>query len=533
MFIAMKRKLFFVKGFLSLLMATAAISACKDEDPQGAPSLYVGEVTTFSLSPMGGTKIIELQTNVEVSLNTSATAEWCTVSLSGKTLTVTFERNATFAVRSTSAEVSITGKSETLTFEQGGQATAKFVVDTATASSEQPGEPITRTYDGVIGDIYHSAYDRKGEAFELIYYLKPNAVLDLALIVYYCRSGVGNGTFGFIDVEVATGGNNTSFTNVLDDYLVGDHSDAVGKANYPRPAFIELPEPIANVTAVKIIVDGQTSSAQLASCAEMEFYGIGAVSDVPYIMSNITSHYFDFGGGSVEFSAITNAESFTANAPGWCTATVNGSFVTLEASANTTGEYREAIVTITGSNGATEEVKIMQPRTVGEGRQLAVDLASPDSYADSWASDDGNALGVSGKKNGLFELMFDYTNLDYHYDTYWHSNYEKNEIETNGPITSPHNLYIHLASASSLSYIAYYVRNYPEGNRNGNWGAIEVYVKYSGGSDWEYQMSYNCGRDGNLSQIIMPRLLHDVTDVRIRITSQQNSSCSELKFFSE
>ncbi|MDR1342397.1 MAG: hypothetical protein LBK18_03965 [Prevotellaceae bacterium] len=527
----MKRKIFSAKGFLSLLVAAVAISGCNDDDElTGPPSLYVGEVTTFFFAPTGETKIIELQTNVEVSLNTQSTASWCEASLLGKTLTVTVGRNATFATRSTTVEVYIPGKSETLTFEQGGQPVAKIPVDTAHASSEQPGYPITNSYDGVTtGDHYHSAWGAPGGPFELVYELQSNPVLELAMITYYPRpksvntsTGVAtcpNGTFGVVSIAVSV--NNGPFETVKQGYAIGDPVNAA--ASYPDPAYIELDAPVANVTAVKITVDGLSSKANLASCNEMEFYGTGSpAATEPYLVPSKSSHDFTSEGGSTIISLVTNAKSLTASGAGWCTAVINESFITIAASENSSGAYREADITITGDNGATTQIKVTQPRIVDEGKEVTVDFSSPDSYADSWIPDDGETDGIT---NGPFANVF-----DNNYDTYWHSNYDEELIETNGPISAPHNLYFHLTSASSLSYIAYYPRDYPNGG-NGNWGNIEVYVKRSG-SGFEYIMSYNCEGKGSRSQIVMPEVLTGVTDVRIRITSQQNSSCSEIKFFS-
>jgi hypothetical protein len=534
----MKRKLFSIKGFLSLLMATIAISACKDDDPTGPPSLYVGEVTTFAFAPVGETKTIELQTNVEVSLNTQSTAAWCEVSLSGKILTVKVERNSSLADRSTTVEVFIPGKSETLTFTQGGQSSVKFLVDTAYASSEQPNSVMAYTYDGITDGSahYHSEWNSPGGPFELVYELQTAPVLELAMVVYYPRPKTTNnegqpvcpnGTFGTVSVAVSV--NNGPFEIKKQDYTIGDPS-AAGAASYPVIAYIELDEPVANVTAVKIIVDGLSSKGGFASCAEMEFYGTGSPTVTePYLVLNSTSYDFAAEGGSTSISFVTNATSLTASGAGWCTITTEGGFVSITAPENSSGRFRDATITVTGDNGATAQIAITQPRTVNEDNsvQLTVDVES--SSVDSWYFDEGTTGhgedGLNdGLKNGPLFNLFDGS-----YATYWHSNYSTTEGDGSGPVEGPHTLDIHLASASSLSYINYYTRGYPGGS-NGNWGVVVISVKRGG--DWVEVMTYNCKQKDGRSQIVMPEVLSGVTDVRIYI-NQQNLNGSELRFFSE
>ncbi|MDR0414492.1 MAG: hypothetical protein LBH84_03655 [Prevotellaceae bacterium] len=537
----MRKTNFFVKGLLTLCMATAAISACDKDEATGPPALYVGEQLTFSFAPAGETKTIELQTNMEVQLDKANTAAWCEVSLSGKTLTVTIAPNTSLAMRSTTVMVFIPGKSETLTFEQGGQPSAKMQVDAAYASSEQPSEPISRTYDGVIGDIYHSKYDNGGMMFELTYLLKPNPMLELAMIAYYPRSNKGNGTFGTVSVEVEVDGSG-SFEQVLTNFACGGVDPIPGagpdgsatqeeRDHYPDVVYIELDRPVANVTSVKIIVDGSKSRGGHASCAEMEFYGTGSTTITePYLLLNKDRYDFTSAGGSVGVGVVTNATDFTVSGEDWCTVTRSGNFVTFTAPENNTGSYREATVTITGANGAApQQIKLTQARIVGESRQLEVNKDV--SYANSWYPDDGTTEGKD-YPNGPFN-----TNVfDDDYTTYWHSNYDDELVNTNGPTHSPHNVYIKLASPSDLSYIVYYPRNYPNGG-NGNWGAIQVYVLRAGGDfnnpeAYEYVLDYDCGGKGGASQIILPQVMN-VEAVRILIVNQQNSSCSELRFFRE
>lgn len=524
----MKRKNYaFVKGFLYLAMAATTITACKDEEPEAAPSLYVGETTTFVMSANGETKTIELQANVAITLNTQGTAEWCKATLSGKTLTVVAEPNTALASRSTTLEVSVPGKAETLTFEQGGQPSVKLRVASATASSEQQNYSIANTYDGITdGSIhYHSDWNAPGEQFELTYNLEPDERLELSMVAYYARpktisSTTGlpvcpNGTFGKMEVWVATGG---AFTKVK-DFTCGDPIN--NAAEYSIPAYIELDEPIAGVTAVKIVADGATSKGGFASCNEMEFYGTGTPGySQPYLLTGKSTLAFGAGGGSEDISVVTNATNITASgANGWCTVTVTGLFVNIAAAENSTSQSRTATVTITGDNGQTGTITISQARVIAEGAQLTVDAKShADSYYDEDATDDaGNVTG------GPFNLTFDDK-----YTTYWHSNYDDERIEELGPVTPPYNLYYYLTDAAELSYIVYYPRNYPTGG-NGNFAAIEIWVS-TGNDNFTKVMDYNCGGKGTESKIDLPDAISNVEAVQI-VVKTDLGSCSEMAFF--
>lgn len=508
-------------------MIVAAMSACKDEDPV-TPSMYVGETTTYALSANGETKTIELQANVAMTLNTQSTAEWCTVTLSGNKLTVVVEANNTFETRTTTVEVSIPGKAEILTFKQGGQPAVKFQINSATATSEHEGNEIANSYDGVTdgGAHYHSNYGNdvenngKSASYELDYTLEPNPVLELAMVAYYARPKGGttnlpvcsNGTFGAVEVWVKTT-DKPEFTKVK-DYTCGDPTNA--PADYPIPVYITLDEPIAGVTDVRIVVDGTSSKGGFASCAEMEFYGKGASGVTePYLLISKNSLTFGAAGGSEDISVTTNAESITASDAGWCTATVNGLFVTITATENTsTSEPRTATITITGSNGVTKTLTVSQPRTVPSGAtQLTID---PDkSYSNSASGDEG--------ANGPFEKTWDDD-----FTTFWHSNYGEETIEELGPIAPPYELYYYLKDAAELSYIIYYPRNYPNGG-NGNFGAIEVWVS-GGNENFTKVMDYNCGQKGTESKIELPNVIPNVEAVKIVVLTKLGS-CSEMQFY--
>ncbi|MDR1342189.1 MAG: hypothetical protein LBK18_02910 [Prevotellaceae bacterium] len=523
--------MFFTKRLLSLCMATVAISACEKDEPSGAPSLYVGEVTAYTLLPDGETKTIELLSNAQIGLDTEGTADWCHVTLSGNTLTVKADPYTGFVPRSTKVSVYIQGgQYEELTFSQLGKEVAiTYQVDSATASSTHEGEGIEFTFDGVRvadqGLIYHSNYGQDTitpyNTVTLTYYLHPSQVMNLAMIAYYHRQSLlqekGNGTFGYIDVYTSTSDVNSgsmTWDQQKQHYRCGNYGII---KTYPFPVYIELDAPVANVTAVRIVVDCTTSKAGFASCAEMEFYGTASpdAASTSYLELSKYRHEFDTNGGSEIISVLSSdANPIVSGVPDWCTYSITGGYISIAVPKNT-GAYREATFTVSGS-GITREVKINQARELtDEGRQLEVDLSK--SSADSWFSETG--------AEGPFDAMFDDD-----YTTHWHSNYGDDHSTGYGPKTAPHSLYFYLKGKPTLSYIIYYPRNYPSGG-NGNWWNIDVYVSYGGDNFDRVLEDYNCGGKGELSKIVLPADYRNVDCVKIVVKKQQNSSCSEIRFF--
>ncbi len=148
----------------------------------------------------------------------------------------------------------------------------KHAIQSATASSQQSGEEISKSYDNDPSTIYHSSWSGASLPITLTYTLKEAAHVDYAL--YTTRPSGSNGNFGEVKVLYTTADNATQFKELGVFNLEqrsGSHRIDFGK------------EGIDNVKRVRFEVlsaasDG--SGKNYASCAEMGFYAYDtALSD--------------------------------------------------------------------------------------------------------------------------------------------------------------------------------------------------------------------------------------------------------------
>lgn len=140
----------------------------------------------------------------------------------------------------------------------------KHEIQSATASSEQGGEGIEKSYDNNPSTIYHSAWSGTTMPVTLTYTIKEPSHVDYAL--YTTRPSGSNGNFGEVRVLYTTIDNSLDFKElgVFDlGQRSGTHRIDFGKNG------------IDNVKRIKFEVlsaasDG--SGKNFASCAEMGFY---------------------------------------------------------------------------------------------------------------------------------------------------------------------------------------------------------------------------------------------------------------------
>lgn len=249
-----------------MLIAVMAFS-CKDEDVLVPTALFI-EDNPVEIQANGETKELEVKTTASNITLENTEASWCTVTLTGNTLTVEVEKNNSLAGRETSINLVAPDRSLLLPIKQAGQPTKAVEVLSGWASSYQPDNAsegdIKYSFDGDMNTMYHSKWGEAQDTYELIYYLKNSP--KLAMISYYPRSNMGNGTFGNIEILVSKTSTPDDFTKIMD-------ATCVQTTPY-TPTHIELTTFVENAHAVKIIVDGGTSKGGFASCAEMEFYAV-------------------------------------------------------------------------------------------------------------------------------------------------------------------------------------------------------------------------------------------------------------------
>lgn len=108
--------------------------------------------------------------------------------------------------------------------------------------------------------------------------------------------------------------------------------------------------------------------------------------------------------------------------------------------------------------------------------------------------------------------------------TFWHSKWSDQ-----GKL--PFEAIYNFEKASKLTYINYVPRLV---GTNGNFGEIEIHVATKTNPNFTKVMDYDCGKSGQISTIVLPKAVEDVTSVKFLIKTSVGShaSCSEMEFYS-
>jgi len=251
-----------MKKILLITLTAFLLFSCKEDDVLVPTALHVDE-NPISIIANGETKVLEVKTNASSVTFVPTEAAWCNTIYEGNKLTVTAEKNNSFATRETSIELIAPDRKMTVAIQQESQPKMRLEVTSAEASSFQEGEGIEKSFDNDYTTIYHSSWSKTDDQYELTYYLKDAP--SLALISYHPRPGGGNGTFADIEIFASTIDSPDNFVKIM-DYQCDPKATKVTD--------IELPSLFMKPQAVKIIVDGSTSRGGFAACSEMEFYGV-------------------------------------------------------------------------------------------------------------------------------------------------------------------------------------------------------------------------------------------------------------------
>lgn len=134
---------------------------------------------------------------------------------------------------------------------------------TATASSAQSGEGLTRTYDRNISTLYHSSYNSTVFPVTLDYNFSNSATIDYA--VYYPRvDGSLNGNFKVVELFYELWSDRGNFVRV-GEYDLGGNSS---------PFTFNFATPLVAPRTIRFVVKSGAgdNATGFASCAEMEFY---------------------------------------------------------------------------------------------------------------------------------------------------------------------------------------------------------------------------------------------------------------------
>lgn len=232
------------------------------------PFLKLSE-TNLTFDRAGKTKTVAVNTNIkDISLEV-VPEDWCSVTYSEKTLTITAISNTNSEPRTATVTVSGDNLTETLTVTQQGRSADDIKDDilisvkSGSASSSQSGQGIEKSFDGDLSTIYHSAWKNSATNYfpiTLTYNFEDIPTMDY--FVYNPRQKGSNGLFKEFDLYVATIENPT-----LTKY---DSYNFEGSSSASR---VDFSPALVNPTQIQFVVKSGAGDGQgFASCAEMQFY---------------------------------------------------------------------------------------------------------------------------------------------------------------------------------------------------------------------------------------------------------------------
>ncbi len=286
-----------MKKMLFIFLLLTYFCACSNDT---SPTLTIEGDQEMIFDQQGGEQVVYVSVeNITLTMDESA-KEWCQPVVFGKRIIVSTTYNNTQSDRKVDITIHAGQSTSVLSVVQNGIGTIsldeKLVVSGGEASSEHTQYEDTgfaNSFDGDLTTFWHTDWSAS-PPHTATYNLQNAEKLDY--IMYYPRSGGGNGTFGEVEIYVSTE-EVPGFTKII-TYNHGGSGSA---------SKITLPSPVQKPKAVKfVILSGSNGNA---SCSEMEFYsstgGTVSTKDIPLGgNSYVTSGGSD--GGSVTDAGFTS-----------------------------------------------------------------------------------------------------------------------------------------------------------------------------------------------------------------------------------
>lgn len=174
----------------------------------------------------------------------------------------------------------------------------KLKIVSGTASSQQIGEEIEKSFDGDMSTIYHSKWDNSSASYfpiTLEYVLESPQNVDY--MMYYPRTSGSNGYFKEVEIFVKTE-DNTNYVKIKDFDFQGN-----GKATR-----VIFDSPITQARSFKLIVkSGYGDGKGFVSAAEVEFYKKNIGNFDPFtIFTDMTCSDLKSGITEQDIQAISN-----------------------------------------------------------------------------------------------------------------------------------------------------------------------------------------------------------------------------------
>lgn len=286
-------------GVLSLL-STSSVLAQNATDKNivllGAQRMALGYQDTTFYVPLLSNQELEVTSNTD----------WITSSIDRNRLKVNVQFNPNTEDRT--GQITIAAKNgsmtRTFTIEQEREGLAAYIptdykiqVASATASSQQGGEGIERSYDGNRNTLWHSAYANSGSNyFPITATYNFRDVDQIDYLRYIPRSSGSNGNFKQVEIYAKCQGE-TEYKKV--------YSGDFGGTNTAKDVIFD--EPLINPESIQFkILSGAGDGQGFATCAEMEFYKKRGEDPNTDIFANDLWDSLKEGTTQDEINALTN-----------------------------------------------------------------------------------------------------------------------------------------------------------------------------------------------------------------------------------
>lgn len=287
-----------------LVLFFSLFASCKEgeEVPETSPFIEISS-KSIQFVRLATNQSFKVNTNIDdIKCEVTMGADWCSAIYADAELTITVAANN--AYKSRIGSIALIGKDtkEVIAIVQEGKSTAigqlgddlKIKVKGATASSQQSGEEVEKSFDGSLSTIYHSPWaENEYMPVALIYDFENVETMDY--LIYQPRTDGGtNGNFQEFDLYIATA-DNTELK------LYGTYNFQGSSA----ASSISFSPALAKPTQIKFVV--KSGKGGYASCAEMEFYRKNPDSfDYSELFTDATCSELKKGIDEAAINAVSN-----------------------------------------------------------------------------------------------------------------------------------------------------------------------------------------------------------------------------------
>ena len=190
---------------------------------------------------------------------------------------------------------------------------------------------------------------------------------------------------------------------------------------------------------------------------------------------------------------------------------VNG--ILVHAAENYYGEARTGNISLTSTDGTIVQTLAITQAANTAAADLPQDASIKPSSASANTSQSGYGINLT---------------YDGDYSTYWHSQWSGSNFSVSE--SNPAILIYNFTGSNQIDYITYVPRQ--DGNTNGSFKTVQVWVKLQGESDYTLVKTLSWSGSGGSEDISFDSPLVNVASIKFVVTSgsNNNASCAEMEF---